>query len=70
MIKYIAEMPSYTYAQKAVKVLNARGYSCEMIRREEGCGYNIRIYSRDKSVFEILEKYRIPYSLKGNGGVT
>lgn len=63
MIEYIAEMPSYTYAVKAEKVLKARGIRCEIKRRDEGCGYNLHVYN--KTALAILNKSGIPYKLKG-----
>ncbi|MDE7365225.1 MAG: DUF3343 domain-containing protein [Ruminococcus sp.] len=62
MTEYTAEMPSYTYAMKAEKLLKARGIRCEIKRREEGCGYNICLYN--KTSFEILRKNGIPFKLK------
>lgn len=62
MIEYIAEMPSYTYAVKAEKLLKARGIRCEIKRREEGCGYNLHVYN--KTALAILNKSGISYKLK------
>lgn len=62
MIEYIAEMPSYTYAVKAEKLLKARGIRCEIQRRDEGCGYNICVYN--KTALAILNKSGISYKLK------
>ncbi len=56
----ILEMPSYTYAVKAEGLLRSRGIPAEIIRREEGCGYNLRIYS--DSAADILNKMGIPYT--------
>ncbi|MGN1036446.1 MAG: putative Se/S carrier-like protein, partial [Ruminococcus sp.] len=42
-----ADMPSYTFAMKAQKILKARGYLCEIKRNtssaESGCGYYISV---------------------------
>ncbi len=62
MIEYIAEMPSYTYAMKAEKLLKARGIRCEIKRRDEGCGYNLHTYN--KTSLAILDKNGVPYKLK------
>ncbi|MCM1132790.1 MAG: DUF3343 domain-containing protein [Ruminococcus flavefaciens] len=62
MIEYIAEMPSYTYAMKAERLLKARGIRCEIKRREEGCGYNLHVYN--KTSLEILRQNAVPYKLK------
>lgn len=67
MVKYIAEMPSFTYGQKAVKLLRSNGIRCDLVRREGGCGYDIHVYGSNEA-FRILNKFGIPYTLKGNGG--
>lgn len=56
----ILEMPSYTYAVKAEGLLRSRGIPVEMLRREEGCGYNLRIYS--DSAADILDDMGIPFT--------
>lgn len=66
MIEYIAEMPSYTYAVKAERLLKSRKIRCEIKRREEGCGYDLHIYN--KTALAILDKNAIPYELKKSGG--
>lgn len=62
MNEFIAEMPSYTYALKAEKLLKARGIRCEIKRREEGCGYNLQVYN--KTSLAVLSKNGVPYKLK------
>lgn len=56
----ILEMPSYTYAVKAEGLLRSRGIPVEMIRRDEGCGYDLMVYS--DSAAAILTKIGIPYT--------
>ena len=73
MTNCILDMPSYTYAVKAQRLLRARGYPCTIKRREKSsgssCGFSLAI-SRDCSkAAEVLDMYGIPYSIK-NGGVT
>ncbi len=60
----ILEMPSYTYAVKAEGLLRSRGIPVEMIRREEGCGYDLRIYS--DSAANILTDKGIPYTRRNS----
>lgn len=62
MTEYIAEMPSYTYALKAEKLLKSRNIRCEIKRRDEGCGYNLHVYN--KTSLAVLDKNGIPYKLK------
>lgn len=69
MVKYIAEMPSYTYGQKAAKLLKSAGHICELKRREGDCGYDLHI-SGDSDALQLLDKYAIPYTIKGNGGAS
>lgn len=66
MNEYIAEMPSYTYAVKAEKLLKSRGINCKIKRREEECGYNLYVYN--KTSLDILRKNAIPYKLKNPEG--
>lgn len=66
MNEYTVEMPSYTYAVKAEKLLKSRGIRCEIIRREEECGYNLHIYN--KTSLDIMKKNGIPYKLKNTEG--
>lgn len=60
-------MPSFTYAQKAGKLLRARGYPCETKRKEKGCGYVIEIGGSCRAALEILDRYGIPFRLIGDG---
>lgn len=70
MIKFIAEMPSYTYGLKADKLLKSRGHHCELVRREGECGYDLHIYGNDTAALKILDKYAVPYKLKAGGGAS
>jgi len=66
-------MPSYTYAIKGAKLLNARGYPCEIKRTEKatgGCGYSIHINSSCSDALSLLDRYKIPYRLITDGGET
>ncbi len=65
-MKYILQMPSYTYAQKAVKLLVSFGYKCELKRRQGECGYDLHT-ERNPSIPKLLNKYNIPYTLKEVG---
>lgn len=66
MKNYLAEMPSYTYAVKAQRILRGHGISSEVRRRGEGCGYDLLFDS--PSAFDILDKNAVPYELKNSGG--
>lgn len=59
------DMPSYTLAMKAQKILKARGYTCEVKRNQSnsdaGCGYYINFSGDCIKAKEILEKYSIPF---------
>mgnify|MGYP000028282763 CR=1 FL=1 len=63
---YTAEMPSYTYARKAQKLLERAGYPSEIVRRESGCGFDLRLHSLNALRF--LEQNAITYKLKNGGG--
>lgn len=69
----ILDMPSYTYAVKAQRLLNSRGYRCRVGRREksseQGCGYSLNITSGDCGrASEILDKYSVPHTRNSFGG--
>lgn len=68
-----ASMPSYTYAMKGEKLLNARGIPCEIKRNEntspDGCGYSLLISGDCRNAAAILRSYSIPYTDIKNGGV-
>lgn len=68
----ILDMPSYTYAVKAQRLLNSRGYQCRISRREkssdESCGYSLRISGDCRRASEILDKYSIPHTPNSSGG--
>jgi len=65
MMLCAADMPSYTFAMKAQKLLKARGYVCEIRRSqsssESGCGYYISTSGDCKKIKEILENYSVPF---------
>ncbi|MCM1529444.1 MAG: hypothetical protein NC093_05540 [Alistipes sp.] len=63
---YTAEMPSYTYARKAQRLLERGGFPSEIVRRESGCGFDLRLYSRNALKF--LDQNSVTYRLKGSGG--
>lgn len=63
---FTAEMPSYTYARKAQKLLERGGFQSEIVRRESGCGFDLRLYSRNALNF--LEHNSITFKLKNSGG--
>ena len=60
-----ADMPSYTFAIKAQKLLKARGYFCEIKRNQNisnsGCGYYLIINESCERAEEILKKYSVPF---------
>lgn len=64
MKKFIAEMPSYTYAVKGEKLLRSRGFDCKIVRSEKSCGYSLLINTSELNAtkaFNILEKNAVPY---------
>ena len=65
-MKYILQMPSYTYAQKAVRLLVAFGYKSELKRREGECGYDL-FTERNPDIPRLLNKHKIPYKLREEG---
>ncbi len=65
-MKYILQMPSYTYAQKAVRLLVAFGYKCELKRREGECGYDL-FTEKNPDIPRLLNKHKIPYKLREEG---
>lgn len=69
----IVDMPSYTYAVKGEKLLKARGYPCEIKRREntdgKGCGFSLVIRGGCNSALELLSRYSVPFSeVRRKGG--
>ncbi len=65
-MKYILQMPSYTYAQKAVRLLVSFGYKCELKRREGECGYDLYT-DKNIDILKLLTRYKIPYKLYEEG---
>ncbi|MBQ6168490.1 MULTISPECIES: putative Se/S carrier-like protein [Ruminococcus] len=67
----ILDMPSYTYAVKAQRLLRARGYPCRIRRREktssEGCGFSVLINGSCEGAERLLTGYAVPYSVRGGG---
>lgn len=65
----ILDMPSYTYAVKAQRLLRARGYPSRIKRRERtperGCGFSLRINGACDNALRVLDSYDIPYSIGG-----
>ncbi|MCQ2491270.1 MAG: DUF3343 domain-containing protein [Ruminococcus sp.] len=68
MNKCILEMPSYTYAQKAERLLRSKGIPSNIKRRSTGCGYVLHIFADCRAAAQLLERYGIPYVLRENGG--
>lgn len=65
-MKCSLEMPSYTYAVKAEKLLKARGYPCEIKRTEQpegrSCGFSLIIRSHCREAAAVLRRYSVPFS--------
>ncbi len=65
MMRCFADMPSYTFAMKAQKILKARGYVCEIKRNtssaESGCGYYISVSADCSEIKDVLESYSVPF---------
>lgn len=68
MNKCILEMPSYTYAQKAEKLLRSKGIPSDIKRRSAGCGYVLHVHTDCRAAALMLDRYGIPYVLRENGG--
>lgn len=66
MFRYILMMPSYTYGQKAVKLLRSDGWKCELKRREGECGYDLHVVG-DPNTLRFLTKNGIPFTVKTGG---
>ena len=68
----ILDMPSYTYALKAQRLMRSRGYPCRIKRREKsaerGCGYSVHIMGSSDSPLKLLDRYAVPYTLISGGG--
>ena len=60
-------MPSYTYAQKAERLLRTKGIPSETKRRSTGCGYVLHISTECRIAARILDRHGIPYVLRENG---
>lgn len=60
------EMPSYTYAVKAEKLLLARGYPCEIKRIDRPgsstCGFMLSIRGHCREAIGILKNYSVPFT--------
>ena len=67
MNKCILEMPSYTYAQKAERLLRTKGIPSEIKRRSTGCGYVLHVGAECRTAAHMLDRYGIPYVLRENG---
>ena len=66
MNKCTLEMPSYTYAQKAERLLRSKSIPSEIKRRNSGCDYILNIHADCRAATHILDKYGIPYVLREN----
>ncbi|MBR1592982.1 MAG: DUF3343 domain-containing protein [Ruminococcus sp.] len=62
----VMQMPSYTYAVKAAKLLNSRNIESKVIRSSKKCGYSVAIYGRCSDAADILNKYSIPFTISEN----
>ncbi|WP_081373547.1 DUF3343 domain-containing protein [Ruminococcus flavefaciens] len=73
MTNSILDMPSYTYAVKAQRLLRSRGYPCRIKRREKsaerGCGYSVHLTGGSEIAVRLLESHGIPYVISGGGEV-
>lgn len=73
LMKCILDMPSYTYAVKAQRMLRARGYPCIIKRRgkesENGCGFSLHINGSCDRAAELLDAYSVPYTVRKGGDV-
>jgi hypothetical protein len=67
MNKCIMEMPSYTYAQKADKLLRSKGIPCEVKRRSTGCGYVLHVHTDCRTAAAVLDRHGIPFVLREHG---
>jgi hypothetical protein len=65
-------MPSYTYAVKGEKLLRARGYPCEINRKERpgggGCGFSLVIKRNYPEAIGVLRAYSVHYTNIREGG--
>ncbi len=65
MEKSLIAVSSITYAMKAKKLLNDRGFYCEIQRTPKnlgsGCGYSIRVRDNIKLIFSILDEENIAH---------
>lgn len=68
MNKCILEMPSYTYAKKAEKLLRSKGVPSDVKRRSTGCGYVLHVHADCRYATTLLEKNGIPFILRERGG--
>lgn len=71
MPKSLIAMTSITYAMKAKRLLNDKGYYCEIVRTPKnlgtGCGYSLSVTKDPREIIIILEDNKIPHRniLKG-----
>ena len=68
----IADMPSYTYAVKAERLLRSHGCHCSIIRKDKalssGCGFMLKIYGTCNKAADILDTNAIPYTMLYDDG--
>lgn len=67
MNKCILEMPSYTYAQKAERLLRSKGVQSEVKRHSTGCGTVLHVHTGCRAAAAILDRYGIPFILRETG---
>ena len=63
---YFITFRSVTFAQRAEKLLNQKGFRASLMRtprwmEEQGCGYALRVWTKDIApAVELLRENRIP----------
>ena len=71
MPKNLIAMTSITYALKAKRLLNNKGYYCEVVRTPKnlstGCGYSLSVTKDPREIILILEDNNIPHKTFAKG---
>lgn len=64
-MKYLIGMTSITYAVKAQKLLNSKGYRCDVISTPKtvgsGCGYSLSVRDDPRMITALLRENNIKY---------
>lgn len=76
MKQYWISFRSLTYAQRAVRVLERKGYTASLVRLPQGvssrgCGYAVILRNAVREGIRFLEEQRIPWGQifeRGEGG--